>query len=151
MNDFSEYTYGRALRFFEAYYPYDVEDIHYADVMLSMGQCKSIDELVTVSERLKDKIEKINNYTLSKLSNDVNKKLASCISSEEPVFDFDKRERMLRSDVNSCYDENVFRLFKENESITASACGECFINLSHCWDLILIASTLMTEYPMLLW
>ena len=58
MNDYNEYTYGRTLRFFEAYYPYDTEDVHYANVMLSMNQCKTIDELIAVRERLKEKIKK---------------------------------------------------------------------------------------------
>ena len=59
MDNFESYTYARTLRFFEAYYPYDNEDIHYANVMLSMNQCKTIDELIAVRECLKEKIKKI--------------------------------------------------------------------------------------------
>ena len=59
-NDYSGYSYARTLQFFEAYYPYDTEDVHYADVVLSMNQCKSIDEMVPILDRIKKKIEKIN-------------------------------------------------------------------------------------------
>ena len=46
MDIFDSYTYARTLRFFEAYYPYDNEDVHYADIMLSMNQLNTIDELI---------------------------------------------------------------------------------------------------------
>ena len=59
MDSYDKYTYARTLRFLEAYYPYDNEDFHYADVMLSMNQCKTIDELIAVRERLKEKVEKM--------------------------------------------------------------------------------------------
>lgn len=64
MSKYDDYTYGRTLRFFEAYYPYDTEDVHYDNVMLSMRQCKTIDELIAVRERLKEKAEKVRSYTI---------------------------------------------------------------------------------------
>lgn len=132
MNNLNNYPYERTLRFFEAYYPYDVEDVHYSEVLLSMNQCSSIDELLSVRERLKDKINNIDLYELLKLKNDVNKKLSSCDSSIVDTYSYDEMESNLRADVNSCYDDNIIRLLKERETITANACGECFINLSHC-------------------
>ena len=37
MDNFETYTYARTLRFLKAYYPYDYEDVHYANVMLSIS------------------------------------------------------------------------------------------------------------------
>lgn len=129
MKDYSEYSYRRALRFFEAYYPYDVEPVHYEEVMLSMTQCKTIDELLSVRERLKKKIKKIDLYLTNKLPEDIFNEITSCDSRVSTIY-FDKIKTNLIADVNSCYDENIFRLLRENETVTANACGECFINLS---------------------
>lgn len=134
MDSYDEYSYSRTLRFFEAYYPYDNEDVHYADVMLSMNQCKTIDELIAVRERLKEKIEKISYYNTAKLPKDIVDEVSKNNSfTYHPSYTTTIKEN-LRADINSCYDENVFRLFKEKETITANSCGECFINLSLCWE-----------------
>lgn len=133
MDYFDKYTYARTLRFLEAYYPYDNEDIHYADVMLSMNQCKTIDELIAVRERLKEKVEKILYYNVGKLPKDIINEISKSSSSTYYPSSTTIKEN-LRADINSCYDENVFRLFKERNTITANLCGECFINLSLCWQ-----------------
>ena len=133
MDNFDTYSYARTLRFLEAYYPYDNEDIHYADVMLSMNQCKTIDELIAVRERLKEKVEKILYYNVGKLPKDIINEISKSSSSTYYPSSTTIKEN-LRADINSCYDENVFRLFKERNTITANLCGECFINLSLCWQ-----------------
>lgn len=133
MDKCESYTYARTLRFLEAYYPYDNEDIHYADVMLSMNQCKTIDELIAVRERLKEKVEKILYYNVGKLPKDIINEISKSSSSTYYPSSTTIKEN-LRADINSCYDENVFRLFKERNTITANLCGECFINLSLCWQ-----------------
>lgn len=132
MDKCESYTYARTLRFLEAYYPYDNEDIHYADVMLSMNQCKTIDELIAVREQLKEKVEKILYYNVGKLPKDIINEISKSSSSTYYPSSTTIKEN-LRADINSCYDENVFRLFKERNTITANLCGECFINLSLCW------------------
>ena len=137
MQEYSQYTYGSTLRFFEAYYPYDYEPVRYAELMLSMIQCKTIDELIAVRERLKRKIEKID---LSKVYDDKSHQelideLSKCNSLYYSQLLITEIKDRLRLDVNSCYDENVFRLLKETKTINANVCGECFINLSHCWEL----------------
>lgn len=133
MDNFDTYSYARTLRFLEAYYPYDNEDVHYADVMLSMNQCKTIDELISVRERLKEKVEKILYYNVGKLPKDIIDEISKSNSSTSyPSHTIIKEN--LKADINSCYDENVFRLFKERNTITANLCGECFINLSLCWQ-----------------
>lgn len=135
MDKFDEYTYARTLRFFEAYYPYDTEDVHYDDMMLSMSQCKTIDELITIRECVKEKIEKIGrSETYGMLPKDIIEELSekSSIYSYQP-WSITVKDN-LRSDVNTCYDENVLRLLEKNESISANVCGECFINLSYCWE-----------------
>lgn len=133
MDSYDKYTYARTLRFLEAYYPYDTEDVHYADVMLSMNQCKTIDELIAVRERLKEKVEKILYYNVGKLPKDIINEISKSSSSTYYPSSTTIKEN-LRADINSCYDENVFRLFKERNTITANLCGECFINLSLCWQ-----------------
>ena len=132
MDSFDKYSYARTLRFFEAYYPYDNEDVHYADVMLSMSQCKTIDELIEVRERLKEKTEKMGNVEiLGKLPKALIEEL-----KKDPVNEYwtSRIQYNLRFDVNSCYNENLFRLLKESKALTEHTCGECFINLSHCWE-----------------
>ena len=135
MNDYSEYTYGRTLRFFEAYYPFDTEDVHYANVMLSMKQCKTIDELIAVRERLKKKAENVRNYEiLDKLPKNIVDDLSKVAKADSPLYrDTSYRIKTnIESDVNSCYDENLFRLFKESKEITERSCGECFVNMACC-------------------
>lgn len=135
MGKFDEYTYGRTLRFFEAYYPYDTEDVHYDEVMLSMSQCKTIEELIAVRERLKEKAEKVRSYTiLDKIPQNIIDEL-SRVAKMDSVLYQDKTYRIksnIESDANSCYDENLFRLFKESKEITESSCGECFVNMTNC-------------------
>lgn len=129
MDNFDKYTYARTLRFFEAYYPYDNEDIHYADVMLSMNQCKSIDELIKVREHLRSKIKKMDSTPMFyKLQGEFIEELSKDKSVNLP-WNF---KEILSEDTNSCYDENVFRLFKDSKIITENICGEFFINLSNC-------------------
>lgn len=135
MTDYSEYIYGRTLRFFEAYYPYDTEDVHYANVMLSMRHCKTIDELIAVRERLKEKAEKVRNYEiLGKLPKSVVDDLSKVAKADSPLYrDTSYRIKTnIESDANTCYDENLFRLFKESKEITEISCGECFVNMTHC-------------------
>ena len=137
MNDYNEYTYGRTLRFFDAYYPYDTEDVHYANVMLSMSQCKTIDELIEVRERLKEKIKKIGGVdTLDKLPKNIIDALSTSVSSNNSKVRFQHWTSNLRdnlkSDVDSCYDENVFRIFQKSDTITENSCGECFVNMTYC-------------------
>ena len=135
MTDYSEYTYGRTLRFFEAYYPFDTEDVHYANVMLSMRQCKTIDELIAVRERLKEKAEKVRNYEiLGKLPKSIVDDLSKVAKADSPLYrDTSYRIKTnIESDANSCYDENLLRLFKESKEITEKSCGECFVNMTYC-------------------
>lgn len=135
MEKYGEYTYGRTLRFFEAYYPYDTEDVHYANVMLSMNQCKTIDELIAVRERLKEKAEKVRSYTiLDKIPKNIIDELSKVAKMDSVLYN-DKTYRIksnIELDANSCYDENLFRLFKESKEITEASCGECFVNMTNC-------------------
>ena len=124
MADSDKYDYGRTLRFFEAYYPYDNEDVHYADVLLSMGNASSIDELISIRERIKKKIDNLDSSKYNEIPkniiDDISKSISYFSSYSEPL-----RSRVnsnLRQDVNSCYDENLFRLFKECSTITAESC-----------------------------
>ena len=91
MGKFDEYTYGRTLRFFEAYYPYDTEDVRYADVMLSMNQCTTIDELITIRERLKGKVKSIDYYGLAnKVPKDIIDELSNSTPSQSVVYFSDR-------------------------------------------------------------
>ena len=135
MNDYNKYTYGRTLRFFEAYYPYDTEDVRYADVMLSMNQCTTIDELITIRERLKGKVKSIDYYGLAnKVPKDIIDELSNSAPSQSVVYfnKYSRPEEKLKADIDTCYDENLFRLFKENKEITEKTCGECFVNMTYC-------------------
>ena len=134
MENLDNFSYARTLRFFDAYYPYDVEDVHYAEVLLSMNTCLSIDDLLSVREFVKEKITKISQSSVEKLPDDISKELSECVSKVLGWnnISFNRLKDNLRADVNSCYDENLFRLFKESKTITTDICGECFINLSFC-------------------
>jgi hypothetical protein len=134
MENIDNYPHARTLRFFEAYYPYDVEDVHYSEVLMLMNVCSSIDELISVREFVKGKISKISQSSIEKIPDDISKELSECISKvlSWNIICFHRLKRNLRADVNSCYDENIFRLFKECKTITEDFCGECFINLSFC-------------------
>ena len=136
MDRFENNEYARTLRFFEAYYPYDNEDVHYADVILSMNQCKSIDEMLPIYERVKSKIDKIDKQYVNKIPNKLSKELAECESSvlSWNTVCFEKLQTRLRSDIGNCFDDNIVRLFKEIKNITLDICGECFVNLNQCWD-----------------
>lgn len=135
MNDYNEYTYNRTLQFFEAYYPYDVEDVHYSEVLLSMNQCTSIDKMMAVRERLKDKVNKgVIQSNLEKIPDEIIKQLAKCgsriVVQNTPSFKGLKAH--LNADIDTCYNENIVRLLQEKDTITAEFCGECFVNLSNC-------------------
>lgn len=134
MENMDNYPYARTLRFFEAYYPYDVEDVHYAEVLLSMKICSSIDELLSIRECIKEKISKITQSSIEKLPDDISTELSECVSKVLGwnTVGFKRLKENLRADINSCYEENLFRLFKESKTITAHSCGECFINLYYC-------------------
>lgn len=141
MDNFNKYTYARTLRFLEAYYPYDNEDVHYANVMLSMNQCKTIDELIAVRERLKEKIKKVSDFLFSdkdklpkELTEELSKRNVEVPSKNIVRFQLwdEIVQENLGDDVESCYDENIFRLFRECDTITPQTCGEFFINLSCC-------------------
>lgn len=129
MNDYSNYSYGRILRFFDAYYPYDNEDIHYSEVIISMNQCSTIDELISIRERLKEKVKKITDFKI--LPKDIIKEL-SIINNRQL---YGSIQDNLIHDIDSCYDENILRLLSESDNITEQLCGECFINLSYCFEL----------------
>lgn len=142
MDNFDTYSYARTLRFFEAYYPYDTEDVHYANVMLSMNQCKTIDELIEIRERLKEKINKLGGFLFlnkDKFPENIIEELNKRNVEELPknIVEFKhfstNIQENLMSDVESCYNDNVFRLFKESGKITPQTCGEAYINLS-CFD-----------------
>ena len=134
MESIDNYSYARTLRFFEAYFPYDVENIHFSEMLLSMNICSSIDDLISIREFIKEKISKISQSSIEKLPDDISKELSECVSKvlSWNIICFHRLKNNLEADVNSCYDENIFRLLKECKTITANSCGECFINLSYC-------------------
>lgn len=147
MNKYGKYTYGRTLRFFEAYYPYDTEDVHYADVMLSMNQCTTIDELIEIRERLRGKIKKIGGVDiLDKLPKKLIESLSKSTSSSNVYQHWTITvQDNLRIDVNSCYDENLFRLFNESKEITEKICGECFVNMTYCTPQCIYKDKIISE------
>lgn len=124
-NKYPDSPYGRTLRFFDAVYPFDTEDIHYSDIFLSMNQCTSIDELFAVYHQLKDCCYKIRmRVSLNKLPIGVVKELEKGISFNDSIYS------LINKDIENCYNENIFRLFKEKDNITPNICGEYYINLT---------------------
>lgn len=131
MNDYSKYSFARTLRFFEAYYPYDTEKVNYADLMLSMNKLSTIDELLSVRNRIIEKYFK-DYIVLCKLPKEICIPLA--VGSHEDFGQSGSSVRALNhtidQDVYDCFNTNVFRLFKESKEPTLSSCGECIVNLT---------------------
>lgn len=129
------YSYARTLRFFDAYYPYDVEDVHYADMMLAMSLCKSIDELLALRISLIHKmISGIKQDVLERIPDEIKKELTKCDLNGVALNEnsFDQIKFLLNSDIDTCYNENIVRLLRNQEKITDAFCGECFLNLTIC-------------------
>ena len=131
MNDYSKYSYARSLQFFEAYYPYDTEKVNYAELMLSMNKLSTIDELLSIRNRIISKYFK-NYIVLCKLPKEICIPLA--IGSNERFGQSGNSVRALNhtidQDVYDCFNTNVFRLFKESKEPTLFSCGECIVNLT---------------------
>lgn len=129
------YSYARTLRFFDAYYPYDVEDVHYADMMLAMSLCMSIDELLALRINLIQKvISGIKQDVLERIPDEIKKELTKCFFNDVALNDnsFNQIKFFLNRDIDTCYNENIVRLLRNQEKITDAICGECFINLTIC-------------------
>ena len=56
MEDCSRYSYSSLIRFFQIEDRYDSEGVNYADYLLSMGDAKSIDEMITIYNKVFKKI-----------------------------------------------------------------------------------------------
>ena len=129
------YSYARTLRFFDAYYPYDIEDVHYADMMLAMSLCMSIDELLALRISLMHKvISGIKQDVLEKIPDEIKKELTKCDLNGVALNDnsFSQMKILLNKDIDTCYNENIVRLLRNQEKITDAFCGECFLNLTIC-------------------
>lgn len=130
MNDYSKYSYERTLRFFEAYYPYDTEKVNYADLMLSMNKQSTIDELLSIRNRIIRKHFK--DYIVFKLPKEICVPLA--VGSNERFGQSGRSvialNHTIDQDVYYIFNTNVFRLFKELKEPTLSSFGECIVNLT---------------------
>ena len=127
------YSYARTLRFFDAYYPYDVEDVHYADMMLAMSLCDTIDELLALRLSLIQKLESgINQDALERVPDEIKKELTKCDLKSDTLNDNSFKQMIfyLIRDIDTCYNENIVRLLRAQDNITEAICGECFINLT---------------------
>ena len=73
---------------------------------------------------------------MDKLPKNIIDALSTSVSSNNTIVRFQhwtiNLRDNLKSDVDSCYDENVFRLFQKSNSITENSCGECFVNMTYC-------------------
>ncbi|SHL73380.1 hypothetical protein SAMN04488494_0598 [Xylanibacter ruminicola] len=129
--NYDEHPYARTLRFFEAYYPYDTEDVNYAELMLSMDKLSTIDELFTVRNRIIDKHFTSGIYLL-KMPKDVCEPLA--IGSRDrfgqSYRSMSTLHNNIKKDVCEYYNANVIRLFKDSKEVSYSICGEFIVNLS---------------------
>jgi len=133
-NGYNKYSYARALHFFEAYYPYDTEQTHYDEILLSLNDCNSIEEMLPICRCLKSKINALNKNSLEHLPDKICKELSQC-SPKVLTWNehgFKRLKSSLKQDVNSCYDENVIRLFKAKGAFNEQTCGECLLELSSC-------------------
>ena len=135
MNDYSKYRYARTIRFFEAYYPYDTENVNYAELMLSMDKLSTIDELFSVEERISNKYFS-STIIFVNLPEDICKPLA--VGSGERFGQtgrsIDALNRNMRKDIFECYNANIIRIFKESKDPTISFCGECIVNMLDGFD-----------------
>lgn len=63
MDDYKNYSYSDTLIMLDGWYDHDTEDVNYAQVLLSMNGCNTINDCIKVYKRVYEKYQKYMNST----------------------------------------------------------------------------------------
>lgn len=118
MEDYSKYSYSNLLKFFQVEDRNNSEGISHADYLLSMGDAKSIDEMITIYNKV---FEKIAFYVFSKKLPDY-----WFITDSWDSFKY------LATELNECFNENLLKWYKSLQSPKEEDCILCVVNLRNC-------------------
>lgn len=109
MGKYDNYSYAETLEFFDGWYDHDRENLNYADVLIGMKDCTTIDECISVWKRV------YNKYLA--LINDTGQ-------SGHKSFD---------EDLNTCLNENLLRLIEsKKDNLDQNFALECLANMRQC-------------------
>lgn len=115
MTDYSDYSYSSLLEFLVKEDKYDNEGVNYADVLLSMSGAISIEEMVTVYNRV---FKKISYYVFW-----------HSLPDYWFITESWDSKQYLANELNKCYNENLLRLYKSLDNPTKDDCVTCVVNL----------------------
>lgn len=104
MTDYSDYSYSSLLKFLVKEDKYDNEGVNYADVLLSMSGATSIEEMVTVYNRV---FKKISYYVFW-----------HSLPDYWFITESWDSKQYLANELNKCYNENLLRLYKSLDNPT---------------------------------
>lgn len=118
MADYRNYSFCRLLDFLKLEAKYDKDEVDYVEYLLSMNNAPSIDEMITIYNKV---FKKISYYVF-------------CHSIPNNWFITDSwgNKTYLAYELNKCLNENIFRLYKSLESPTKEDCISCIVNLREC-------------------
>lgn len=112
MSNYEKYSYSRTLQELDDYYNHDTEPVNYAEVMISMGKCNTIDQCIQVWKRVYTKYVSLTGVTE--------------VTGHEAFVD----------DLNSCLNENLLRFASIAYPKTNMAFAlECLANMRQCSNL----------------
>lgn len=120
MEDCSRYSYSNLLKFFQIEDRYDSEGVNYADYLLSMGDAKSIDEMITIYNKV---FKRIAYYVFSRTLPDY-----------WFITDSWHKYQYLAIDLKEYFDENLLRWYKSLQSPREEECIMCIVNLRDCYS-----------------
>ena len=109
MGKYDKYSYAETLEMFDGWYDQDSENVNYADVLIGMKYCTSIDKCMDIWKRV------------------YNKYLA--------LFDIKDQSghKSFDEDLNTCLNENLLRIMEmKKDSLDQEFALECLVNMRQC-------------------
>ena len=117
-NVYSRYSYKYLLKFLQVEGRYDSEGVDYANYLLSMGDVKSIDEMMDIYNIV---FKKIAYYVFSRT-----------LPEYWFITDSWDRYKYLAEELNTCFNENLLKWYKSLQSPKEEDCILCVVNLRNC-------------------
>ncbi len=120
MTDYSKYSYSRLLEFLEGRYIHDTDSVNYANYLLNMESQTTIKALITIYDKLM-------------------LKLRIYVYGEKYVPDYwflfevwAGQKSYLAFDLHKCLNENILRLYMNEQNPSEQFCYNCLANLRYC-------------------
>ena len=117
-NVYCRYSYKYLLKFLQVEGRYDSEGVDYANYLLSMGDAKSIDEMMDIYNIV---FKKIAYYVFSRT-----------LPEYWFITDSWDRYKYLAEELNTCFNENLLKWYKSLQSPKEEDCILCIVNLRNC-------------------